>query len=148
MNGSGAVRADVMKSREFRSLESKIVFVDEVCTAEEVSAICDLARSGVSVFAVLQCESMSKLVSVPTFGPLIGVVDGNGSGSAVRRVDKTIFDFGGGVVVDCVDFNKVHIHARTMRMVEDFLAGNCFFEARWISFQDNAILSRFSKKPL
>lgn len=143
VDGKGGAQAAAIRSAEFGSLESRNVFVDDVCTAEEVEAIKDLARGGVTVMAVLSCANLKGLVQSPLFSPLIGVVEDG----PVRRFDPGSLDFGGVVVIDCVAVETVHVHTELLRTVSSILSGTAiFFESRWISRGSRTLKCCFNKQ--
>lgn len=80
-----------------RALNPEIIVTDELFKDEETSAICDIVRSGVKVFASLHGNSIDALKENPKFALLFDAFDfavilgkANGAGTLVeaRRLDE------------------------------------------------------------
>ena len=58
-----------------RALSPEIIVTDEVFRREEVEAICDIARSGVKVFASVHADRIETLEKSEIFSPLVKAFD-------------------------------------------------------------------------
>lgn len=58
-----------------RALNPEIIVTDEVFRREEVEAICDIARSGVRVFASVHADSVATLENSTVFATLVKAFD-------------------------------------------------------------------------